>query len=79
MKVQNFDFLKCPDVFFEVTPSVTYLALIGDTGCVTDSADFGFISKQLSKFKIVFLLLGNQESYHSNWMSAKKKILDFEK
>lgn len=64
---------------FEVIPSALYLALIGDIGCVNDSGYFEFLSKQLSKFKIVFLLLGNHEPYHSNWMSTKKKILDFEK
>ena len=51
---------------FKVTPSVPYLALTSDIGGVTDSAYFEFIYKRLSKFKIVFLLLGNHESYHSN-------------
>ncbi|KAF4627751.1 hypothetical protein G7Y89_g10402 [Cudoniella acicularis] len=68
---------KSYDVF-KVVPSAPYLALIGDIDCVKDSEFCEFTTK-LSKFKIVFLVLKNHDSYHSNWTSTKENILDFEK
>lgn len=64
---------------FEVTPAAPYLALLGDIGCVKDSGYFDFILKQLSQFRIVFLLLGNHEPYHSSWSIAKEALCEFEK
>ncbi|TVY32036.1 Uncharacterized protein LSUB1_G008412 [Lachnellula subtilissima] len=62
---------------FEIAPKAPYLALIGDIGCVKDAEYFSFIAKQLSNFKIVFLLLGNHEPYHSDWATVKKSIQTF--
>ena len=66
--------LETPESYdiFEVIPSAPYLALLGDIGCVKDSGYLEFITKQLSQFQIVFLLLGNHEPYHNNWSTAKK-------
>ncbi|CAG8961388.1 hypothetical protein HYFRA_00013336 [Hymenoscyphus fraxineus] len=64
---------------FEITPSAPYLALIGDIGNAKDPEFFDFITKQLPLFKIVFLLLGNHEPYHSSWTAVKNRIRDFEK
>lgn len=64
---------------FDITPAAPYLALVGDIGCVKDADYFPFIQRQLSKFKAVFLLLGNHEPYHSNWTTVKEKVLRFEK
>lgn len=64
---------------FEVVPSAPYLALLGDIGCVKDPRYFDFITKQLSQFKVVFLLLGNHEPYGSSWTFARGKLRDFEK
>jgi hypothetical protein len=63
---------------FQITPSAPSLALIGDIGCVKDDGYLEFISKQLAKFKIVLLLLGNHEPYHSSWESVKQKLRDLE-
>lgn len=62
---------------FEIAPKAPYLALIGDIGCVKDAEYFAFISKQLCNFKIVFLILGNHEPYHSDWVTAKQSIQTF--
>src|ERR1700712_3903432 len=70
--------LKSYDVF-EITPAAPYLALLGDIGCVNDLGYFEFLEKQLPKFKIVFVLLGNHEPYYSSWELAKQKLRDIEK
>lgn len=64
---------------FEITPVAPYLALIGDIGCIKDPGYFDFIERQLSKFEVVFLLLGNHEPYHSDWETAKEKLKQLEK
>ncbi|TVY47066.1 Uncharacterized protein LOCC1_G002982 [Lachnellula occidentalis] len=71
--------LEAPQSYdvFEIAPKAPYLALIGDIGCVKDTEYFSFISKQLSNFKIVFLLLGNHEPYHSDWATVKQSIQTF--
>ncbi|KAF4627026.1 hypothetical protein G7Y89_g11130 [Cudoniella acicularis] len=68
---------KSYDVF-EITPIAPYLALIGDVGCVKDPEYFSFLEQQLSKFGLIFVLLGNHEPYHSSYAIAKKKLQQFE-
>ncbi|KAH8645533.1 hypothetical protein BGZ60DRAFT_424983, partial [Tricladium varicosporioides] len=68
---------KSYDVF-EIIPTSPYLALLGDIGCVKDEEYFIFLEQLLSNYKIVFLLLGNHEPYHSDWTNAKQKIRKFE-
>lgn len=63
---------------FEITPSAPYLALIGDIGYTNDQDYFTFLEKQLANFKIVFIILGNHEPYHSSWATSKQKIKEFE-
>ncbi|KAI9051277.1 hypothetical protein LZ554_005378 [Drepanopeziza brunnea f. sp. 'monogermtubi'] len=59
---------------FEVVPKAPYLALIGDIGCVTDPGYFTFIEKQISQFRVVFIMLGNHEPYHSSWATARERL-----
>lgn len=68
---------KSYDVF-EVTPTAPCLALIGDIGCVKDDGYLPFIERQLAQFRVVFLLLGNHEPYHSSWVDVKQKLRQFE-
>lgn len=63
--------------FFEVTPHVPYLALLGDIGVVEDTRFFTFIETQLAQFRVVFLLLGNHEPWHSSWPKTRLKISQF--
>lgn len=42
-----------------------------------DNGFFEFLREQLASFRIVFLLLGNHEPYHSNWDEAKSKLTRF--
>jgi hypothetical protein len=73
--------LEAPKAYdvFEIIPSAPYLALIGDIGNVKHPEYFEFLTIQLTKFKTVFLLLGNHEPYGSTWAATKQKILEFEK
>ena len=64
---------------FEIIPMAPCLALIGDIGCVKDPEYLSFLERQLSKFKIVFLLLGNHEPYYSSWATTRQKLRQFEK
>ncbi|KAI4860834.1 Ser/Thr protein phosphatase superfamily [Hypoxylon rubiginosum] len=59
---------KAYDIF-EITPKAPYLALLGDIGyLVRHEADYlGFLKRQLTKFRAVFLVLGNHEPWHSTW------------
>lgn len=54
---------------FEITPKAPYLALLGDIGyLVQHEAEYvEFLKRQLSNFRIVFLVLGNHEPWHSTW------------
>ncbi|KAJ5902767.1 hypothetical protein N7495_003295 [Penicillium taxi] len=63
---------------FQVKPRAPYLALIGDIGYVKDEGFFHFIRKQIEAFRIVFLVLGNHEPYHSNWAQTKLRVKIFE-
>ncbi|KAJ5361752.1 hypothetical protein N7541_002596 [Penicillium brevicompactum] len=62
---------------FEITPKAPHLALLGDIGIVKDTGFFPFIETQLSKFSVVYFLLGNHEPYHSTWVETKQEIHQF--
>ncbi|KAI1091133.1 Ser/Thr protein phosphatase superfamily [Rostrohypoxylon terebratum] len=65
---------KAYDVF-EITPNAPFLALLGDIGYVTHREEYsGFLMAQLTKFKIVFLVMGNHEPWHSTWDAAKQAM-----
>lgn len=70
---------KSYDVF-EITPRAPCLALLGDVGCLSkDFDDYSkFLLVQLGQFKIVFLVLGNHEPYHSSWAAAKDYMAKFQ-
>jgi hypothetical protein len=70
--------LKSHDTF-EIIPMAPYLALIGDIGCAKDPEYLSFLERQLSKFKIAFLVLGNHEPFHGSWATTKQKLREFEK
>lgn len=62
---------KAYDVF-DIPPRAPYLALLGDIGYTKHGEDYlGFIRRQLSAFKMVFLVLGNHEPWHSSWADSK--------
>ncbi|KAG9231712.1 Metallo-dependent phosphatase-like protein [Amylocarpus encephaloides] len=73
--------LEAPKAYdvFHIPPVAPYLALLGDIGNVKHPEFFAFLRAQLSRFKIVFLLLGNHEPYGSPWATTKAKIHNFEK
>lgn len=73
--------LEAPKAYdiFAITPSAPYLALLGDIGCVKDDDYFTFLTAHLAQFKIVFLLLGNHEPYHSSWHASRERIRAFER
>ncbi|KAJ5808884.1 hypothetical protein N7474_010153 [Penicillium riverlandense] len=72
--------LESPDAYeiFLVNPKAPYLALIGDIGYVKDAGFFHFLRNQLKIFRIVFLVLGNHEPYHSSWAETKSRTKRFE-
>lgn len=63
---------------FHIDPKAPYLALIGDIGYVKDDDFFHFLRNQLIVFRIVFLILGNHEPYHSSWAETKSRTKRFE-
>ncbi|KAI0181723.1 Ser/Thr protein phosphatase superfamily [Hypoxylon sp. FL1284] len=74
--------LETPKAYdlFDITPKAPYLALLGDIGYICDSQDyFGFLRRHLLKFRVVFLVMGNHEPWHSTWEKAKETICDFER
>lgn len=62
---------------FELEPQAPYLALLGDIGYVKDAGFFDFLHKQLRAFRLVFLVLGNHEPYHSSWTDAITEVNRF--
>ncbi|KAK9782706.1 putative Metallo-dependent phosphatase-like protein [Seiridium cardinale] len=66
---------------FEITPRASRLALLGDIGCFgKDFEEYtDFLLARLRQFKIVFLVLGNHEPYHSSWAEVKTLAKDFQK
>lgn len=73
--------LESPSAYdiFDIPPKAPHLALLGDIGNVRDPGFFPFIETQLSKFRMVFFLLGNHEPYHSSWADVTMKIHKFER
>lgn len=61
-----------------IDPQAPYLALIGDIGYVKDDGFFHFLRNHLKVFRIVFLVLGNHEPYHSSWARTKSRVKLFE-
>ncbi len=64
---------------FPVTPEdkETTLVLAGDIGCVYDNELINyrtFLEDCASKFKLVILVLGNHEYYHSTLLDTKKVV-----
>lgn len=62
---------------FDIPAQAPFLALLGDVGNVRDDGFFEFIEGLLSKFRIVFLVLGNHEPYYSSWTAARAKVHAF--
>lgn len=62
---------------FDIDPKAPYLALLGDIGYVKDAGFLDFLRKQLKVFRIVFLVLGNHEPYHSAWPDAISEVNRF--
>lgn len=72
--------LESPSAYdiFHIEPKAPYLVLGGDIGYVKDDGFFNFLRRQLGFFRLVFLVLGNHEPYHSTWPEAKSRIKRFE-
>ncbi|KAI0125700.1 Ser/Thr protein phosphatase superfamily protein [Xylariales sp. AK1849] len=70
--------LEAPKAYdvFEIAPHAPYLALLGDIGCLSKDFDeySNFLLVQLRQFKIVLLVLGNHEPYHSSWTVVKNSM-----
>lgn len=62
---------------FNINPKAPFLALLGDIGYVMDEGFFPFLRKQLATFRVVFLVLGNHEAYHSSWTETKSNVERF--
>ncbi|KAL4821977.1 Metallo-dependent phosphatase-like protein [Aspergillus spinulosporus] len=62
---------------YDINPKAPFLALLGDVGYVRDNGFFAFLRKQLAIFRVVFLVLGNHEAYHSSWTETKSKVARF--
>ncbi|KAJ5872729.1 uncharacterized protein N7529_005082 [Penicillium soppii] len=62
---------------YTISPKASYLALLGDIGVVKDAGFFPFMEAQLSRFQVVFFLLGNHEPYYSTWAETKQTIHQF--
>ena len=54
------------------------LVLLGDIGHVSDSRLYAFLETQLSRFDIIFYVLGNHESYGGTLEAAKKSLREYE-
>ncbi|KAI0825032.1 Ser/Thr protein phosphatase protein [Trametes gibbosa] len=53
------------------------LALLGDIGITADDGLFDWIRTQLKRFKTVFFLSGNHESYGSSLEESNRRLIDF--
>ncbi|KXJ95271.1 hypothetical protein Micbo1qcDRAFT_200691 [Microdochium bolleyi] len=70
-----------PDSYrlYDIAPRAPYLALLGDIGCTRDTKGYlGFLRRHLMRFRIVFLVMGNHEPYHSTWASSRAVLRGFE-
>lgn len=74
--------LEAPKAYdvFEIVPKAPYLALLGDIGNVASHKDdcLGFLTRQLAQFRIVFLVPGNHEAYHSSWPTTLDILRTFQ-
>ena len=61
--------------FVSVCP---YLVLLGDIGLANDPRLFTFLEEQLSRYEIVFYVLGNHDPYDSDLNDRKERIRAFE-
>ena len=73
--------LEAPRAYdlYTIPSEAPYLALLGDIGTFQHPGLLKFLDQQLSKFEIVFFLLGNHEPYHTSWAEAKRRIHLFER
>lgn len=71
--------LKTPQAYdrFEIPPMASYLALLGDIDHSTSAGLANFLTHQLTKFEVVFFLLGNHEPYHGSWEEVKARFRAF--
>lgn len=73
--------LETPPAYdcYDVPTRAPYLALLGDIGDSGREGLMTFLTQQLTKFEIVFFLLGNHEPYHSSWLATKASFNIFAK
>ncbi|OJD24743.1 hypothetical protein ACJ73_03898 [Blastomyces percursus] len=62
---------------YSISPKAPILAVLSDAGYIKDKGYFEFLRKQLANFRILFLVLGNHEPYHSDWAETKSKVKRF--
>lgn len=64
---------------FEFPVCASYLILAGDIGRLTDyDAYLSFLQKQIERFEVVFLVLGNHEFYKESFESGLEKARKLE-
>ncbi|KAI0505775.1 Ser/Thr protein phosphatase superfamily [Xylaria bambusicola] len=65
---------------FDIPAKAPYLALLGDIGYASKhgSEYCDFLRRQLAKFRVVFLVLGNHEPWYSNWDKTRQLMRAFE-
>ncbi|KAI1174059.1 Ser/Thr protein phosphatase superfamily [Nemania sp. FL0916] len=61
---------------FEIPPKAPYLALLGDVGYLVHHEEeyLGFLRRHLAKFRVIFLVLGNHEPWHSSWEESQPDL-----
>jgi Calcineurin-like phosphoesterase len=71
--------LEAPAAYdvYKIPPRAPYLALLGDIGDSRSVGLIDFIAQQLTKFQIVFFVLGNHEPYHGSWSAVKARLKAF--
>ncbi|KAI0409834.1 Ser/Thr protein phosphatase superfamily [Xylaria palmicola] len=74
--------LESPKAYdlFDIPSKAPYLALLGDVGYASrhHSEYCDFLKRQLAKFQIVFLVLGNHEPWESDWDKTRQQMRAFE-
>ncbi|KAI2606577.1 hypothetical protein GGR54DRAFT_644191 [Hypoxylon sp. NC1633] len=73
--------LESPKAYdiFDITPKAPYLALLGDIGYVKHRREYlDFLKRHLSNFQVVFLVMGNHESWHSTWDDTRETMHQIE-
>ncbi|KAI0014582.1 Ser/Thr protein phosphatase superfamily [Xylariomycetidae sp. FL0641] len=74
--------LESPKAYdlFEIPTRAPYLALLGDIGYAKDETEYlSFLKAHLSRFRVVFLVLGNHEPWHLTWDAARATFKQFER